>query len=192
MANEYEDQLAQQGGAFEPQRQHTFAFRVMLAGAAGLGGGNAPQDALNVLSSGGDTLELSVRSAFLPSESSEEIEIPHMNGRVYVAGKYQFETGSVVFHDYLDKGTANIIKAWRKLVADPETGRIGMASVYKRKGEVVMYAPDFSIKRWWDLHGLWPQMANFGALDYSASDVAQVEVTFRFDKAIPHLDPTPV
>jgi hypothetical protein len=149
-------------------------------------------DATGQLASGAETLELSVRSAFLPSESNEEIEIPYMNGRVYIAGKYMFETGTVTFNDNLDKGTANIVKAWRKLVSDPETGSVGLAANYKKKAEVVMYAPDFSIKRWWELYGLWPQAANFGALDYSASDVVQIEVTFRYDKAIPKLEPATV
>ena len=173
--NQFEDQIANQGGGFEPQRQHSFQFRVF-----GLD---------TVIPGAGNILEMSVRTAFIPGESSDEIEIPFMNGRVYIPGKVIYDAGSVTFNDYVDKNTAQVIAAWRKLCYNPETGAIGYASVIKKRGEVALLSPDFTVERVWEIHGMWPQARGAGTLDYSASDVVQVEVTFRFDKAIEKMSP---
>jgi len=166
MPNQYEDQIAQEKGAYEPQRQHTWVIRV--AGFEGF-----------------KTLELALRTGFLPSISNEEIEIPYMNSRVYVAGKHMVEAGTIAFNDYVDKNTAGILAEWRKLVYDEETGAIGLAANYKKEGIITLYGPNFETKREWKIRGMWPQNIVYGTLDYGASDVVQIETTFRYDDAIP-------
>lgn len=164
-SNVFEDVLAQYKGGYEPQRQHTWLITIF-----GLPGAR--------------NLELALRMGFLPSESNEEIEIPYMNSRVYVAGKYMVDAGSITFNDYVDINIMGIIAAWRKQVYDPETGGIGYAKDYKKQAEIILYGPSLKIERTWVLKGLWPQQINFGTIDYSSSDTVQIECTMRYDKAI--------
>ena len=165
--------LASQEGGFEPQRQNHWLITF-----------------LGLPFPGKETLELALKTGFLPNESNEEVEIPYMNTKVFVAGKYNVDAGSISFVDYVDMNTANIIKMWRKLIYDPSTGRMGYARSYKKTAKVQLYAPDMMLVREWTLKGIWPQTANFGTLDYSSSDVVLVECTFRYDRPYDSLIPS--
>lgn len=164
--DKFEDAVAQQAGAFEPQRTYQWLLRI-----PGI--------------EGEKVLELSLRSGAAPSESSEEIELPILNGRVYVAGKQMYEASTFVFNDYVDQDTMGLIIKWRRQVYNPETKQQGYAADYKYRGDLILYGPDYTVERVFALVGLWPQAANYGSLDYSASEVQQIEVTFRYDRAIP-------
>lgn len=161
-----EDSLAQQEGSYEPQRAFTWVISIY-----GLQGSRA--------------LELSLRTGFLPTDGSEEIEIPYMSCRIYVAGKKTLDSGTLTFVDYVDRNISGIIAAWRKMVFDPETGAVGYASKYKKTANVTLYSPDFSVERVWLIKGLWPQNVVYGQIDYATSDVVNVECTMRYDRAIP-------
>ena len=160
-----EDAVAQQNGAYEPQRAYQWILRI-----PGI--------------QGEKVLELSLRGGALPSESNDDIEIPILNGRVYVAGKQQYDQGSFQFNDYVDQDTMGLIGLWRDQIYDPTTMRQGYASDYKYRGELILYGPDYSVERVWWLHGIWPQAVNYGTISYETADVVQIDVTFRYDRAI--------
>ena len=164
----FEDVLAAQNGAYEPQRQFQWMLEVH---------GLNPDIQ--------EVLQMSLRVGVLPTESNEEVEIPFLNGKVFVAGKAMYEGGSYTFNDYVDKNTAKRIIQWRRLVYNPETHKIGLAKDYKKQADLVLYGPDFTVERIWKLYGVWPQQANFGTLDMSSSDIVQIEVQLKYDRAIP-------
>jgi len=161
-------------GNYEAQRQNNWYFEV------------APPS-----SGSNDTkrvIELALDIGFLPNESSEEIEIHFVNERVYVAGKPLFEAGALTLKDYVDQPVMKAISDWRKLVYNPETGAIGLAKNYKVDSTIVLFAPDGTYRREWDLRGCWPQAVNYGAtLDMSTAELNKIEVTIRYDKALPTL-----
>ena len=163
--DKFEDAIAQQQGAYEPQRQYHWLLRI-----PGI--------------EGEKVLELSLRSGALPNESSEELEIPILNGKVYVAGKQNYDQTSFTFHDYVDQDTMGLIGKWRDLVYNPKTMVQGYAANYKKRGDLILYGPDYTVERVWALIGLWPQAVNNGAIDYGSSDSVQVEVSFRYDRAL--------
>jgi hypothetical protein len=165
--NNYEDQLAQQNGAFEPQRQFQWILKVGLDDNSAEG-----------------MLELAIKSMFPPSDSNEPIEIPYMNSRVWVAGKHMVEAGTINFFDYVDKNTAKIIRDWRLKVYDPDTGKMGYAKDYKKAATLYAMPPDMneSNARKYELQGMFPFAAKFGTFDYSANALVEIEVQFRFDK----------
>jgi len=163
-------QIAASGGAFEPQRQANWFIQIV-----GLTGGAAAED----------ILAFSLESGFLPNESNEEIEIQYANERRYVAGKALFETGSLVVKDFVDKGTADTVVKWRKTVYDQATGKVGLAKEYKKNASIVLFGPEGSFKREWRLEGVWPQAVNYGTLDMTANDKVTIEITLRYDKAVP-------
>ena len=160
--------IAQQAGTFEPQRVNNFTFQVHLAS----------QSDANII-------ELSLDTGFLPQEGNAPIMLSFLNEQVYVAGKVMWQEGTIVLKDFVDQPTAEAIRAWRSLVYDPFTGRIGFAANYKKSANIIMYTPDGLSERTWELIGCWPMAVSWGALDMNASDANRITVTIRFDKARP-------
>ncbi len=175
--------LAQQDGFFEPQRQHNWNLEV-----TGLGTG---LDA--------DIISLSLRAGFVPFGSNEEVMIPYGNEYVWVAGKAQWANGVVQCHDWVDRRIAAILNGWRRQVYRPDTGRIGLASEYKKKAFITLFGPNQdevggvvqtpNFEREWELIGAWPQSINYASngLDMSQSGPVLIEMNIRFDKAIPNV-----
>jgi len=164
------DHIASSEGGYEAQRQNHFLVEFH-------GVPNA------------EVLRLSLRTSDLPPVGFEEIEIPWLNERRFVPGRFRTEPITITFNDYLDPNTANVIMEWNKLVGDPETGKIFplKANRYKVDGTLYLLGPDGSTQRSWKLQGCWPQQTSMGSVDMSATDIVQIEVTFRVDKYIPNL-----
>lgn len=171
--------LAQQAGFFEPQRQHNWNIEI-----TGLGTG---ADA--------DIISLSLRAGFVPQVSNEEVTIPYGNEYVYVAGKAVFAAGAIQVMDWIDRRTAAILYNWRLQVYNPVTGRIGLASQYKKHCFITLFGPnqdeiggvvaDPKFEREWEIIGAWPQTVNFASngLDMGSSGQVMIEMALRYDKA---------
>jgi len=150
-------------------------------------------------------LRINCSTAARPSISFEETEVHRINGRVYLAGKPTYEPMSVTFYDSIPIGGVNIatpsrtLESWRRQIYAPEKGdAFGSVVAYKAVARLMMLSPsqqipnDGSIDNLeypessfqdWLIYGLFPQTINYSDLDYSASDVQMVEVTFRYDRA---------
>ena len=162
------ERIAPQAGGFEPQRQANWTLEIA-----------DPSIDVN------DVIQFSLESGFLPSRSNEEIELHFGNERRYVAGKALYEAGTLVVKDFVDARTAKIVSDWQELVYNPATGVVGLASQYKKEANIVLFGPNGTGRRVWTLVGLWPQAVNFGSLDMTANDKVTIEMTMRYDVAIP-------
>ena len=163
--------IGNMAGGFEPQRANHFIFECVPPG----GSSNEAQ-----------IIRLAVETGFGPNESNEEIEIPYLNDKRYVAGSARFETGELTLRDFVDEAVANIIYNWRRKIYDPATGRIGLARQYKTVANIILFAPDGTYERVWELHGVWPTTVNWATtLDYNAgTDIVKITCTMRYDRAI--------
>lgn len=164
------DHLANAAGLFEPQRQNNFLFQIHLDDGI---------DSLNI--------NLSLEAASLPTESSEEVELNYINVKRYVAGKTVYDTIPLVVKDMVDIGTARALSRWRTKVYNPITDQVGLARDYKKSADIILFAPDGSAERTWELRGVWPISVNWGPLDMTTSDIVKIETTLRYDKAIPNI-----
>jgi hypothetical protein len=126
-------------------------------------------------------LIFAAQSIPLPTEGNETVEVHYANSKVYQAGKATFEAGSFTFMDVLGLKTCNDLADWRKKVYDPDSGRIGWVTDYKKSITVTLYGPDGVAVSKWKLHGAWPSNVNWGQLDYNSSDKRSVEVTLTYD-----------
>lgn len=161
--------LAQQQGAFEPQRQNNFSISIN-----GLGEGDA------------ELISLALSSLSLPNESNEIVELPYGNEVVKVAGQARFDDVTLSVRDFVDRGVRDILVRWRRQVYDPrpeQGAKIGLAKDYKKSASITLHAPDGSQKRVCSLQGVWPSTINHGSLDMATSDVVQIELTLSVDKA---------
>ena len=119
-----------------------------------------------------------------PKYTSDEVEIPFLNTSTYVIGRFRWDSISVTFRDPIGPSATQALMEWVRLHSESVTGRQGYAAGYKKDVELEMLDPTGVVIEKWILQGTMVTSANFGDLDYSSSDIADISATLRFDRAI--------
>jgi hypothetical protein len=149
MADFTADHIAAGTGGFEPQRMSNFVLII------------------NGLTDNGNLLYLGIENLELPYDSDSKIAIRWGNEVRYVTGDTEMSEMPIVLRDFVDS-TARVRKAfndWRDLVYNPETGKKGLASSYKKTATIHLYAPDGeSFKRVARCEGVFPMARPGGSL----------------------------
>ncbi len=126
-----------------------------------------------------------VKTAARPSVSIEEVEIPYINHKRYIAGKHSFETMTVTLHDPIAPSGAQQVMEWVRTHFEAVSGRAGYADFYKRDLQLKMLDPVGTVVELWDVKGAFITAADFGSgLDYSSSDPSEISLTLRYDLAV--------
>jgi hypothetical protein len=125
-----------------------------------------------------------VASGKRPAISIGETEIQFLNTSTYVAGRFNWETIDVTFRDPIGPSAAQALMEWVRLHAESVTGRMGYAAGYKKDVELELLDPTGVVIEKWILQGTMITSADFGSLDYSSEDIADITATLRFDRAI--------
>lgn len=128
-------------------------------------------------------IELACTSTGLPTISNEPIELAHGNSSVKVAGKASVDDISVTVKDFIESDIEKILWDWRLKVYNPETGKVGWASNYKKDATIVQYGPNGEHLRKWQLKGVWPQSLDLGELSYEDSSAKAVTMNLSVDNA---------
>lgn len=123
-----------------------------------------------------------VQTSGRPNISIEETEINHLNGKMWIPGKASWETITVT---YIDVAHEDMLPLWNWLATvydftDPINLRQGTRIDWDATGILNMYDGCGTLLERWELKHLWPQSINFGDLDYSSSDTANIELTLRY------------
>jgi hypothetical protein len=134
---------------------------------------------------GDEDLTLALSSFPLPKVTNGIIEVGYVNEKRKFAGLPTFDDLSVIYKDYVDKNTANILLRWRRLVYDPVTGVIGLKSQYAKDGWVELFAPNGEHSRFFDIIGAWPSGYDPGDIDLAGEDTVNITLTLTIDKARP-------
>ena len=148
---------------FEPKRQNRFILRF----PSSLG--------IN---------EWYVSSAKRPSATIKDTEIQFLNTSTFVAGRFNWEALEVVFRDPIGPSASQALMEWFRLHAESVTGRMGYAAGYKKDVELEMLDPTGVVVEKWILQGTFIADLNFGDLDYSRDDIANIQCTLRMDRCI--------
>ena len=125
-----------------------------------------------------------VKTASRPNVSIEEIEIPYINHKRYVAGKASFETLSVTLHDPIAPSGAQQVMEWVRTHFESVSGRAGYADFYKRDIQLKMLDTIGTVVELWDIKGGFLTAADFGSLDYGTSEPTEISLTIRFDNCV--------
>lgn len=125
-----------------------------------------------------------LESASRPNITQKETEIPFLNASTYVVGRYNWETIQVTLRDPIGPSASQAIMEWVRLHSESVTGRQGYAAGYKRDVELEMLDPTGVVVQKWILKNTMLTTANFGDLNYSTDDLANITITLRFDYAI--------
>lgn len=120
-----------------------------------------------------------------PTYTTEEIEMPFINSRRYVAGVTKFSELPCTLYDPIAPSGAQQVMEWIRLHFESVSGRAGYADFYKRDVQLKLLDPVGTVIELWDLKGVWIKEANFGELGYDSNGEAQeISLTLRYDNAV--------
>ena len=119
-----------------------------------------------------------------PKYTSQEVEIPFLNTSTYVIGRFNWDSIQVTFRDPIGPSATQALMEWVRLHSETVTGRQGYAAGYKKDIELEMLDPTGVVVQKWILQGTQLNDVDFGGLDYSSNDLADITATLRFDRAI--------
>lgn len=119
-----------------------------------------------------------------PQITTEEVEIPFINARRYVAGLTKFNPIAVTLHDPIAPSGAQQVMEWIRLTYESVSGRAGYADFYKRDVQLKLLDPVGTVIELWDIKGAWIVDANYGELDYSSGEAQTIELSIRYDNAV--------
>ena len=125
-----------------------------------------------------------IKTANRPTITFEEIELDHINVKRYLKGKGAWETLEVTLYDPIVPSGAQAVMEWVRLHKESVTGRDGYSDFYKKDITFNVLGPVGDKVEEWTLKGAMIQSANFGDLDWSVSEPAEITLTLRYDYAI--------
>ena len=131
-----------------------------------------------------ELLTLAVQSTNLPTITVPQVEIPHGNGVVKVAGQPEFDDITIEVKDFIGDDVEGKLYQWHNEVYDPYSDEVGFAADYKKDGYLNQFAPDGSHKRTWNIRGVWPTSFESGDMNYEGSDQKLVTLTLSVDRAV--------
>lgn len=168
------DHIAAQGGSFEPQRANN---GLLFIEGLTIFGDTAPQ--------GNSVVTLAIESFPMPKQRNDPIELPFLNQSRKVAGQGMVDAMEVVLRDFVDQPVLTVLQNWRNSVYDPISGRLGLASTYKREAFAHLISPDGAKSRAYKLEGVWPSMVDPGDIDMNNPEKSLINMTLEVDKAYP-------
>lgn len=125
-----------------------------------------------------------IQSAKRPTIKQKETEIPFLNTSTWVIGRYTWDSMQVTLFDPIGPSASQAIMEWVRLHSESASGRQGYAAGYKRDCELEMLDPTGVVVSKWILKNTMCSTADFGDLNYSQDDLANITITLRFDYAI--------
>ena len=119
-----------------------------------------------------------------PKITIGSIDIPFLNTKRYVAGKYEWGTVGVTLRDPIGPSAAQAMMEWVRLHAESVTGRMGYAAGYKKDVELEMLDPTGVVIEKWSLIQCFLTDVDFGSLGYSDDALANITLTLRPDYCV--------
>lgn len=119
-----------------------------------------------------------------PTINIEEVEIPFLNTSTWVAGRFTWDAIDVTLRDPIGPSASQAVMEWVRLHAESVTGRMGYAAGYKKNVTLELLDPTGVVVERWKLVNTMLTSSDFGTLDYSSSDLVDITVNLRFDRAI--------
>jgi hypothetical protein len=150
-------------GTAEPVFQ--WAFRLILPGALG-----------------GEDLIMAVSTVSLPGLTFETTEVCYFATKYKFASKFGVNDMSCTVKDYVDFQTAANVWMWYYSVGDMSSGTINAPGEYKKPATLQTTNGRGEPQKSWSLIGCFPTTVEFGDLDYSGTDIVQINMTISIDK----------
>lgn len=121
-----------------------------------------------------------VRASSLPSSTIEPAEVPWQGMTYSVGTTPTYDDWTVTFSVDRKAALRRAFLNWHLLIHNPETNEHGNPESYMVDQRVSLLDYDGSTVLTYKLIGGWPTTIGELTLDYSAKDVAQFDVTFKY------------
>ena len=140
------------------------------------------------LNSTGETVgESFVKVAARPNLTIESTELNYLNAKNFIPGKGTWETMTVT---YIDVAGPSLVPLWSWLASvydytnSTDLHQGAVQSDYTATGYLVMWSGCGDPLEAWELKNVWPEGIDFGELDQSSSEEAQISLTLRYNAAL--------
>ena len=125
-----------------------------------------------------------IKTTGRPQITFEEVELNHMKVKRWVKGKGVWDQLEMTLYDPIVPSGAQAVMEWIRLGHESVTGRDGYSDFYKKEVTIQTLGPVGDVVEEWTLKGAWIVTANFGDMDWGASEATEISVTLRYDYAI--------
>ena len=125
-----------------------------------------------------------VKAANRPTIQFETVTLDHINVKRKLKGKGEWQDITMTLFDPIVPSGAQAVMEWVRLSHESLTGRAGYADMYKKDIQCYMLGPVGDKIEQWTLKGAFINQANFGDLDWSSNDAAEIQLTLSYDYAI--------
>lgn len=135
-------------------------------------------------------LTLAAKQVSQVGYSTEDIEVPRVNDKVFYPGKPSVEEVMITFDNLYLRKTASTLWKWFRNTYDPLTGEMtkfaapgGNAnlSFKANKMEIVMLDNTVNPHSVLELYGVYPKSWKAAEFNYSTNEFHTLEVAFRYD-----------
>ena len=127
-----------------------------------------------------DIMTYLVKSTTLPSESFEEKQIDWQGSVFKVAGDRTYDDWTVTFNIDNQGLILEKFTKWQNMIQNPRTNARASSNEYMADQAVHLIDYTGNSIKGYKLYGAWPKSVSQVALDYSANEIAQLEVTFSY------------
>jgi hypothetical protein len=126
-----------------------------------------------------------IKTTARPAMKINEIKIPFINSKRYVAGGFEFEQMNITLHDPIAPSGAQQVMEWVRTHFESVSGRAGYADFYKRDIQLKLLDPVGTVIELWDVKGAFITNAKYGELKYDDDNgIQEISLTLRFDNAV--------
>ena len=125
-----------------------------------------------------------IRTTGRPSVTFGEVVLDHINVKRKVKGKANWTPIACDLYDPVTPSGAQAVMEWVRLGHESVTGRDGYSDFYKKDIRIKTLGPVGDIVEEWILKGAYCQNANFGSMDWSSSEPANITMNIVMDYAI--------
>ena len=130
-----------------------------------------------------DLLTLSTDEVGAIQEQQDVITVHYGNGVIKFPNKVDFADVDWTLNCYCSPNSLENLRAWRKLVYDPQTEKMGLPSQYMKLGFFIKYDGQGNVRDVIKCPGLWIKDLNNGSMNQSG-DLVKISTTFVVSKAI--------
>lgn len=131
-----------------------------------------------------DLLTLSTDEVGNISEQQDIITVHYGNGLIKFPSKVQFQDVEWTLNCYCQPNVLESLRAWRKLVYDPDTERMGLPSEYMKQVFFIKYDGQGNVRDVIRCPGTWIGALDNGAMNQTGGELVKIKVPFIISRVI--------
>ena len=125
-----------------------------------------------------------IKTANRPNIQFEAVTLEHINLKRKLKGKGEWQDLEITLYDPIVPSGAQAVMEWVRTSHESLTGRDGYADFYKKDIDIYMLGPVGDKIENWKIKGAFILQAQFGELDWTSNDPAEITLTLAYDYAI--------